>query len=392
MGFRKSDPERWEFSNEHFIKDQKHLLKNIHRRKPIHSHSHPPSGSLLPDPERIALEEEIEKLSRDKADLSASLWRFRQQQSGTEIQLEDLDRRLYDMEQRQAKMIAFLERALHNPKFVENLIKMAGSGASPGDFSILHKKRRLPGVDYRLEIADNSFYDDDYNGKDGGQVFSRDFCEKLKLGLCPTAISESNNLITTSIQSSNEAGESPRVEQSRRLECLTFVPETLELSDTGTSLCPRKNSLLSGSVDDGDGLISCHLNLTLASSSMQIDKGDTLGRSHYSDPEEGVGDKEEDTIREATKSQSNAAAATSDGKAASLPDAAQTSNQGPPATTKRVNDGFWEQFLTERPGSSDTEEASSSLRTDHCNDPQEERKTVNDSMWKNRKDMEQLTL
>ncbi|KAL5702860.1 Heat stress transcription factor A-5 [Ranunculus cassubicifolius] len=62
-GFRKIDPERWEFANEEFIKDQKHLLKNIHRRKPIHSHTNPPGSD---DPERAALEEEIEKLSREK--------------------------------------------------------------------------------------------------------------------------------------------------------------------------------------------------------------------------------------------------------------------------------------------------------------------------------------
>lgn len=308
------------------------------------------------------------------------------------------------MEQRQAKLVAFLDRALHNPKFVDNLIKMAASPGGAADFSsILHKKRRLPGLDYCLEIADNSFYDNNTSStsalkpSDAGQVFNQDFCDKLKLGLCSGAISESNNLVTASTQSSNEDGGTPRVaaELNRngngngRLECLSFVPDTLEVSDTGASLCPKKNSLFSEPVvDDGDGLISCHLNLTLASSSMQIDKS---GRSQNLVPEEVTGNKEDDTNKEATKYQRDAPTA-GNGNVTSLPEVAQTGDQATHAAPARVNDVFWEQFLTERPGSSDTEEASSTLRVDPSDESQEEKTAGNDSMWENRKDMEQLRL
>ncbi|KAG0462657.1 hypothetical protein HPP92_021133 [Vanilla planifolia] len=104
-GFHKIDPERWEFANDYFVKGKKDLLKNIYRRKPIHSHSQPPLS--LADAERSALEEEIERLQREKTGLQADLWRFKQQQSGCRIQLQDLEKRLHDMEERQAKMVAF---------------------------------------------------------------------------------------------------------------------------------------------------------------------------------------------------------------------------------------------------------------------------------------------
>lgn len=353
------------------------MLKNIHRRKPIHSHSNPPL--VAADAERAALEEEIERLQREKEALQADLWRFKQQQSGTKIQLEDIERRLLDMEQRQAKMVAFLQRAVQNPKFVENLVMMAGSSASA-----LHKKRRHPGVDYCPEVADNSFCEDSCSNSkptEVGHVFSQDFCDKLRLELSP-AFSESN-LISPSNQGSNEGNRSPQVRPTDdgcplRIECLQLVSDTLDLSDTGASFCPRKNSLLA---DDGDGLISCHLKLSLASSSMHMDSSNNLSRIPSS---VDLGETNGNTGDDSTK--------ISDTEAPPFREVSLAGKQAPLPANVRVNDKFWEQFLTERPGSSDTEEASSSLKEDPCEDAQEMRMPRKDNNWGNRKDMEQLAL
>ncbi|GKC07229.1 heat stress transcription factor A-5, partial [Tanacetum coccineum] len=118
-GFIKIDPEKWEFANEEFLKDKNHLLKNIHRRKPVHSHSTPQTSTV--DPERAAFEEEIDKLTREKASLEKNLLRYKQQQPASKLQLEDLTQRVNSMEQRQDALLTFLKKAARYPEFVEHL-------------------------------------------------------------------------------------------------------------------------------------------------------------------------------------------------------------------------------------------------------------------------------
>ncbi|KAH6834757.1 winged-helix DNA-binding transcription factor family protein [Perilla frutescens var. hirtella] len=403
-GFRKIDPERWEFANDEFVKDQKHLLKNIHRRKPIHSHSQP-QGSV--DPERAAFEEEIDKLSREKAALEGNLLGFKEQQSAAKVQLEDLTHRIGSMEQRQEKLLSYLDKAVRNPEFVERLAQKLESM----DFSAYNKKRRLPQADDVQSIQENVSVDNQSSCRPEFDVSGQDFCNTLRLELS-TAISD-GNLISHSTQSSNEDGVSPpgRMEgwpKDVHMRTAGFMcpPETFELSDTGASLNLKMDSSLSCRVgpespklhslhqsltsnDEGDDHLSCLLNLSLASSHLELNKSENTIVMPQSSPEICTSSRPNNDDIEVGHQTSPGDRTRTDEAQTVIP-SPEVNKQAPAAEHKRVNDVFWEQFLTERPGCSDTEEASSCYRAS-SHDEQEERKSVK-GVARNTKGMEHLTL
>ncbi|KAK1259491.1 Heat stress transcription factor A-5 [Acorus gramineus] len=405
QGFRKIDSERWEFANEEFIKDQKHLLKNIHRRKPIHSHSHPVGSG---DAERAALEEEIEKLNKERSSLQADLRQFKLQQPATRIQLEDVDLRVKQMEQRQARMMEFLAKAVKNPLFVKNLVQMSETTVDLSGNNN-NRKRRLPGIGCSQEVLDGGFVDNHSSSSKSPEfcpTFHRDFFDKLKLELSP-ALSDGNRVSGSTHSTNEEEGSalqsSERVPKDihERAEVLSFAPDALDLSDTGTSYLSRTNILLpmpaqrnenlelqdflhSHASEEGEGLIACHLNLTLASTALQVDSSLFPARVPQSSGQESGSSADLNNGATGKDSEKNKSI-----DAGGLGQEASTNNQGPSAPPARVNDVFWEQFLTERPGCSDTEEASSSLRT---YDDQNVRKIENDKSWRSRQDMQQLSL
>ncbi|KAA8533466.1 hypothetical protein F0562_031100 [Nyssa sinensis] len=149
-GFRKVDSERWEFANEGFLRGQKNLLKSIGRRKPTHvnSHQQPPQvqsasvGSCV-EVGKLGLEEEIERLKRDKNVLMKELVRLRQQQQqATDLQLQTVGQRVQLMEQRQQQMMSFLAKAMQSPGFLAQLVQQQNE--SNRLISAVNKKRRLP--------------------------------------------------------------------------------------------------------------------------------------------------------------------------------------------------------------------------------------------------------
>ncbi|KAL5782689.1 hypothetical protein ACOSP7_007718 [Xanthoceras sorbifolium] len=124
-GFRKVDPDRWEFANEGFLRGQKHLLKNIRRRKTIQPQASQSQQALdiCVEVGRFGLDGEVDRLRRDKQVLTVELVKLRQQQQTTREYLQVLEQRLRMTEMKQQQMMSFLARAMKNPNFVQQLVE-----------------------------------------------------------------------------------------------------------------------------------------------------------------------------------------------------------------------------------------------------------------------------
>lgn len=150
QGFRKVDPDRWEFANEGFLRGYKHLLKSISRRKPSQVQGHQQTTSKVPNASvascvevgKFGIEEEVERLKRDKDVLMQELVKLRQQQQESDHQLVTVGQRVQLMENRQQQMMSFLAKAMQSPGFVAQLVHQ--QNGNNRRITGINKKRRLP--------------------------------------------------------------------------------------------------------------------------------------------------------------------------------------------------------------------------------------------------------
>ncbi|RDX60147.1 Heat stress transcription factor A-6b, partial [Mucuna pruriens] len=123
-GFKKMDPDRWEFANEMFLRGQRILLKNIRRRK-ANQQSQAMQQGVEPCLEvgQFGLDGEVDRLRRDRQVLMVELVKLRQQQQNTRSHLQAMEGRLKRTEKKQQQMMNFLARAMQNPNFVQQLVQ-----------------------------------------------------------------------------------------------------------------------------------------------------------------------------------------------------------------------------------------------------------------------------
>ncbi|KAJ8531524.1 hypothetical protein K7X08_026958 [Anisodus acutangulus] len=124
-GFKKIDPEQWEFANEDFLRGQPHLLKNIYRRKPVHSHSAQNIQSLssaLTESERRGYKEDIEKLKHENELLHLELQGHKQDHQGLEMQMQVFTERVQQVKNRQKDVLSTLARTINKPGLALSLM------------------------------------------------------------------------------------------------------------------------------------------------------------------------------------------------------------------------------------------------------------------------------
>lgn len=138
-GFKKIDPDRWEFANEGFLQGKKHLLKFITRRR--HGSHKGIDGTV-----KSGWEAQLEALKKDQDNLKAEIVKIRQQEEISKNYLASVEERIRCAELKQHQIITFFVRAVRTPSFIQQLIQQQKQTRELLNGCGVGKKRKLVGM------------------------------------------------------------------------------------------------------------------------------------------------------------------------------------------------------------------------------------------------------
>ncbi|RVX22290.1 Heat stress transcription factor A-2b [Vitis vinifera] len=160
-GFRKVDPDRWEFANEEFLRGQKPLLKKIKRKKALQPYTSQQAVGPSVEVERFGLDGEVDHRRRDKEVLMMELVKLRRQQQDTRAYLQAMEQRIKGTELKLKQMMNFWAKVIKNPTFeVSELDTLAmdmeglsKTGKKPGNEQIEKEEMKLESGNKALDIG-----------------------------------------------------------------------------------------------------------------------------------------------------------------------------------------------------------------------------------------------
>ncbi|KAF5207305.1 Heat stress transcription factor c-1 [Thalictrum thalictroides] len=128
-GFKKVDPDKWEFAHESFLRGQIKLLQNIVRKK-----YKIPSAAYFVQPKQ-----ELHILYEDdEEDVSNKVTRLKHEQQELEEELERMNKRLQATQRRPQQMMAFFTKVVQDPEILSRMIN-----EKENETMFREKKRRL---------------------------------------------------------------------------------------------------------------------------------------------------------------------------------------------------------------------------------------------------------
>ncbi|KAG2600703.1 heat stress transcription factor A-4b-like [Panicum virgatum] len=364
-GFRKIDPEQWEFANEDFIRGQRHRLKNIHRRKPIFSHSsHNQSSAPLADHERREYEKEIEKLKCENANLSSELEKNAEKKLDMERRMQELESKLIFLEDRQKNLIAYVRDIVRAPGFRSSFVQQPDHHGKKRRLLIpvsVHQDANTEGNQIvhggltNPPVCRESF-DKMESSLNSLENFFREASEAFDISYDDGVPGPSSAVVITEVHSS---GESDPVVPS--------PPSRMHTSSAGAG--DSLSRMYTSSAGAGDSLSSHDVTESTScaeSPPLPQMQSCTDSRAKVSEIDVNL----EPAITETGPSR--------DQPAEDHPSLAP------------ANDGFWEQFLTEQPGSNAHQEVQSERRDGDSKDYQT-RTGDQENLWWGKKNVEQMT-
>ncbi|WOK99313.1 heat stress transcription factor A-4b [Canna indica] len=331
-GFRKVDPDQWEFANEDFIRGQIHRLNSIHRRKPVYSHSLQNQGNSsgpLSDAEKQELEDEIERLKQEKDMLLNEFQQHTQHQHGLEYKIQSLEEKLQVLESRQRSLMTFLAEIIQKPGFFSNFVHQT---------DLLPKKRRLPKINFFNEDAimvENQTVSFQPTARDN-PILAANMLDIEPFEKMESSLNSLENFFRGVSQASGDA-----MSYDSIVPPLHSNVSVIEFDASLGEIDVNLQSLLSKLQTASPCLGDIHSSVEIVESRGYADtpatdvQADSRGKVSEIDVNSEPAATEDDSLRQRTT--------------------AATASIVPAG----VNDVFWEQFLTELPSSSQTQEVQS---------------------------------